>query len=84
MHTPQHGTKGAGTGCDWELDDTDSKYECNNEFATGFRGGDHCRVGWIGVPPDSEPLTDMRTNDFLSRGEGREVIREQLRDKTVP
>ena len=35
--------------------------------------------------PHSEPLTDTWTSDFLSReGEGREVIGERLRDKTVP
>jgi len=37
------------------------------------------------VAPHSEPLTDTWTSDFLSReGEGREVIGERLRDKTVP
>jgi hypothetical protein len=36
------------------------------------------------VDPHSEPLTDTWTSDFLSRGEGREVIGEWLRDKTVP
>ena len=35
--------------------------------------------------PHSEPLTDTWTSDFLSReGEGREVIGERLKDKTVP
>jgi hypothetical protein len=35
--------------------------------------------------PHSEPLTDTWTSDFLSReGEGREVVGERLRDKTVP
>jgi hypothetical protein len=35
--------------------------------------------------PHSEPLTDTWTIDFLSReGEGREVVGERLRDKTVP
>ena len=35
--------------------------------------------------PHSEPLTDTWTSDFLSReGEGREVIGERLRDRTVP
>ena len=35
--------------------------------------------------PHSEPLTDTWTSDFFSReGEGREVIGERLRDKTVP
>ena len=35
--------------------------------------------------PHSEPLTDTWTSDFLSReGEGREVIGERLRYKTVP
>jgi hypothetical protein len=35
--------------------------------------------------PHSKPLTDTWTSDFLSReGEGREVIGERLRDKTVP
>ncbi len=34
--------------------------------------------------PQSEPLTDTWTSDFLSReGEGREIIGERLRDKTV-
>jgi hypothetical protein len=34
--------------------------------------------------PHSEPLTDTWTSDFLSReGEGREVIGERLRYKTV-
>ena len=37
------------------------------------------------IAPHSEPLTDTWTSDFLSReGEGREVIGERLRDKTVP
>jgi hypothetical protein len=37
------------------------------------------------VAPHLEPLTDTWTSDFLSReGEGREVIGERLRDKTVP
>ena len=37
------------------------------------------------VAPHSEPLTQTWTSDFLSReGEGREVIGERLRDKTVP
>ena len=35
--------------------------------------------------PHSDPLTDTWTSDFLSReGEGREVVGERLRDKTVP
>jgi hypothetical protein len=35
--------------------------------------------------PHSDPLTDTWTSDFLSReGEGREVVGEWLRDKTVP
>lgn len=35
--------------------------------------------------PHSEPLTDTWTSDFLSReGEGREVIGERLKDKTIP
>ncbi len=35
--------------------------------------------------PHSGPLTDTWTSDFLSReGEGREVVGERLRDKTVP
>ncbi len=35
-------------------------------------------------PPHSEPLTDTWTSNFLSReGEGREVIGERLRDRTV-
>ncbi len=35
--------------------------------------------------PHSEPLTNTWTSDFLSReGEGREVVGERLRDKTVP
>jgi hypothetical protein len=34
--------------------------------------------------PHSEPLTNTWTSDFLSReGEGREVIGERLRDRTV-
>ena len=37
------------------------------------------------VTPHLEPLTDTWTTDFLSReGEGREVIGERLRDKSVP
>jgi hypothetical protein len=37
------------------------------------------------VAPNSEPLTDTWTSDFLSReGQGRKVIGERLRDKAVP
>ena len=42
-------------------------------------------VEWGGPgDPHSEPLRDTWTSDFLSRGEGREVIGKRLRDKTVP
>ncbi len=36
------------------------------------------------VAPHSEPLTDKWTSDSFSRGEGREVMGERLRDRTVP
>ena len=40
--------QGVGTGCDWELDDTDSKHDYNNEYSTSCRGGEYYRSGWIG------------------------------------
>ena len=40
--------QGVRTGYGWELDDTDSKHDCIRECVTGYRGGEYCRVGWIG------------------------------------